>query len=122
MNLLLAAALALAAPGGITVTAPERVHVDAFIPVEGTVRVAAGERRGVRLQEVVAGKWYVVGRTRSTRAGRYELLERSGFTPQERTFRMVAPRTDRLPRAVSRVFVVEMYVDVPRTTWQHPAS
>ena len=122
MNLLLAAALALAAPGGITVTAPERVHVDAFIPVEGTVRVAAGERRVVRLQEIVAGRWYVVGRTRSTRAGRYELLERSGFTPQERTFRMVAPRDGRLPRAVSRVFVVEMYVDVPGTTWQHPAS
>ena len=122
MNLLLTAALALAAPGCITVTAPERVHVDAFIPVKGTVQVEAGERRVVRLEEIVAGRWYVVERTRSTRHGRYELLERSGFTPQERTFRMVAPRTDRLPRAVSRVFDVEMYVDVPGTAWQHPAS
>lgn len=122
MNLLVAAALTLAAPGGITVTVPERVHVDAFIPVEGTVRVEAGERRGVRLEELVVGRWYVVERTRSTRTGRYDLLERSGFTPQDRTFRMVAPRTGRLPRAVSRVFDVEMYVDVPGTTWQHPAS
>lgn len=115
MNLLLAAALALAAPGGISVSVPERVHVDAFIPVEGTVRVEPGERRVVRLEEVVAGRWYVVERTRATRSGRYALLERSGFTPQERTFRMVAPRTKRLPRAVSRVFDVQMYIDVPGT-------
>ena len=115
MNLLLVAALVLAAPGGITVTVPERVHVDAFIPVEGTVRVVPGERRGVRLEEIVAGRWHVVERTRSTRAGRYSLLERSGFTPRSRTFRMVAPRTNRLPRAVSRVFDVQMYIDVPGT-------
>ncbi len=115
MNLLLALALTLAAPGGITVTVPERVHVDAFIPVEGRVHVVPGERRLVRLEEVVAGRWHVVERTRSTRAGRYALLERSGFTPRERTFRMVAPRAGRLPRAVSRVFEVQMYVSVPGT-------
>lgn len=121
MTPLLTAALALTVPA-ITVEAPAEVHVDAWIPVEGTVRVEPGEHRPVQLQEIVAGRWYVVERARATRGGRYELVERSGFTPQERTFRVVAPRTDGLRRLVSREFDVRMYVDVPETAWQHPGT
>jgi hypothetical protein len=122
MNLLLAAVLALAAPGGITVSAPAEVHVDAWIPVKGTVRVEPGERRRVRLEESVVGRWHVVERTRATRGGRYDLVERAGFSPQVRTFRVVAPRTDGLRRLVSREFDVRISVDVPGTSWQHPGT
>ena len=113
MNLLLAAALALGSPGGLTVSAPAEVHVDAWIPVSGTVRVEPGERRPVRLEERVADRWYVMERARARPSGRYRLVQRSGPIPQVRTFRVVAPRAGGLTRLASGPFEVEMFIGVP---------
>ena len=99
----------------------ETEYVDARAP-HRPWRTADLEASLDMLEEIVAGRWHIVERTRATRAGRFAMLERSGFTPQERTFRVVAPRTDELPRAVSRVFDVEMYVDLPEQAWQHPGT
>lgn len=116
MNLLVAAALVLSAPGGITVTAPDEVHVDGWIPVSGTVRVEPGERRPVRLEEQVGDRWHVMERTRARRDGRFALTQRSGPIPQVRTFRVVAPPSGALARVASRPFDVRMYVDIPEAS------
>lgn len=103
---LLAGALLAAA---LTVSAPDEVHVDQFIPVTGTVRADPGERRVVRLEERVGDTWFVMERDRSNRHGRFELVLRSGPAPQTRTLRVVAPRTETRRRAASGPFAVRVY-------------
>jgi hypothetical protein len=62
-------------------------------------RRGAAKPRPIRLTEKKSGRWRVIERTRSTRAGAWSFTISAGTSARTRVFRAEAPRFNRLPAA-----------------------
>lgn len=101
----------LARGAGITVRGPAEVQSGADVVLSGRVVTRRGtvrRPRPVQVAERLAGRWVVVGRSRSRRNGAFRLAVPAGDAPATRVLRAQAPRAHRLRAARSASLTVEV--------------